>query len=308
MTIKPTMKNDIMFKYFFSKKGNEKYLECFLSSLLEQKIKIRKIIHDSHLEQKNHEDKYGILDLDVELENGEIINIEMQRKNLFNIEKRTSFHGAKKLTEQLKPGNKYENLKKVIIIAILDYSFIDLPEYINRTERVIKGHPEYKLNKIDATIKDMSNEYKLNNEVEYIYIELDKYRKSNPDMEKEINQWLAFLDMERGDLLKMAKNNKVVKEAIEEYEEMTDEELNKKIAEIKLFNDLEHGDALAFERRIGEEHGRKIGEELGKKIGKELGEKSANIKTAKYLLSINMPIKQIEKATGLSRNEIEKLK
>ena len=300
MTIKPTMKNDIMFKYFFSKKGNEKYLECFLSSLLEQKIKIRKIIHDSHLEQKNHEDKYGILDLDVELENGEIINIEMQRKNLFNIEKRTSFHGAKKLTEQLKPGNKYENLKKVIIIAILDYSFIDLPEYINRTERVIKGHPEYKLN----------------NEVEYIYIELDKYRKSNPDMEKEINQWLAFLDMERGDLLKMAKNNKVVKEAIEEYEEMTDEELNKKIAEIKLFNDLEHGDALAFERRIGEEHGRKIGEELGKKIGKELGEKigkelgekSANIKTAKYLLSINMPIKQIEKATGLSKNEIEKLK
>ena len=272
MTIKPTMKNDIMFKYFFSKKGNEKYLECFLSSLLEQKIKIRKIIHDSHLEQKNHEDKYGILDLDVELENGEIINIEMQRKNLFNIEKRTSFHGAKKLTEQLKPGNKYENLKKVIIIAILDYSFIDLPEYINRTERVIKGHPEYKLN----------------NEVEYIYIELDKYRKSNPDMEKEINQWLAFLDMERGDLLKMAKNNKVVKEAIEEYEEMTDEELNKKIAEIKLFNDLEHGDALAFERRIGE--------------------KSANIKTAKYLLSINMPINQIEKATGLSRNEIEKLK
>ena len=288
MTIKPTMKNDIMFKYFFSKKGNEKYLECFLSSLLEQKIKIRKIIHDSHLEQKNHEDKYGILDLDVELENGEIINIEMQRKNLFNIEKRTSFHGAKKLTEQLKPGNKYENLKKVIIIAILDYSFIDLPEYINRTERVIKGHPEYKLN----------------NEVEYIYIELDKYRKSNPDMEKEINQWLAFLDMERGDLLKMAKNNKVVKEAIEEYEEMTDEELNKKIAEIKLFNDLEHGDALAFERRIGEELGRKIGEEQGKKIG----EKSANIKTAKYLLSINMPIKQIEKATGLSRNEIEKLK
>ena len=288
MTIKPTMKNDIMFKYFFSKKGNEKYLECFLSSLLEQKIKIRKIIHDSHLEQKNHEDKYGILDLDVELENGEIINIEMQRKNLFNIEKRTSFHGAKKLTEQLKPGNKYENLKKVIIIAILDYSFIDLPEYINRTERVIKGHPEYKLN----------------NEVEYIYIELDKYRKSNPDMEKEINQWLAFLDMERGDLLKMAKNNKVVKEAIEEYEEMTDEELNKKIAEIKLFNDLEHGDALAFERRIGEEQGKKIGKELGKKIG----EKSANIKTAKYLLSINMPIKQIEKATGLSRNEIEKLK
>ena len=110
----------------------------------------------------------------------------------------------------------------------------------------------------------------------------------------------------------MKKDNK--------YEEMTDEELNKKIAEIKLFNDLEHGDALAFERRegikigeergreIGEKLGRKIGEEHGKKIGKELGKKSANIKTAKYLLSINMPTHQIEKATGLSKDEIEKLK
>ena len=37
------------------------------------------------------------------------------------------------------------------------------------------------------------------------YIELDKFRKQKPNMKEALNQWLAFLDMESGDLLEMAK-------------------------------------------------------------------------------------------------------
>ena len=78
------------------------------------------MIHDSQLEQLAKESKYGILDLDVELESGEIINIEMQLRNYNNIEERTTFYASKKISEQLGPNEKYENIKKVIIIAILD--------------------------------------------------------------------------------------------------------------------------------------------------------------------------------------------
>ena len=63
------MKNDIMFKYFFSKKGNEKFLKSFLSAILGEDIRIKNIVHDARLQQVAREDKYGILDLDVELEN-----------------------------------------------------------------------------------------------------------------------------------------------------------------------------------------------------------------------------------------------
>ena len=66
------MKNDIMFKYFFSKKGNEKFLKSFLSAILGEDIVIKNIIHDARLQQAAREDKYGILDLDVELENRRI--------------------------------------------------------------------------------------------------------------------------------------------------------------------------------------------------------------------------------------------
>ena len=79
---KLTMKNDVMFKAFFSKKENEKFLKSFLSAILGEEVKIKRVEHDARLEQLAQEQKYGILDLEVELENGEYINIEMQLKNI----------------------------------------------------------------------------------------------------------------------------------------------------------------------------------------------------------------------------------
>ena len=82
---KLVMKDDIMFKAFFSRVGSEKFLKDFLSAILGKNMKIKKVIHDSRLEQLARESKYGVLDLDVELDDGEIINIEMQLKNYHNI-------------------------------------------------------------------------------------------------------------------------------------------------------------------------------------------------------------------------------
>ena len=242
MAEKLTMKDDIMFKAFFSKKGNEKFLKSFLTAILGEEIKIKKIIHDARLEQLSQEEKYGILDLDIELENGEYINVEMQRKDAKNIEKRTTFYASKKIAEQLTVGAGYTKLNKVIIIAILDYSFINLPEYITKTKRVAEKH----------------REYELNNDVEYYYIELDKFRKQNPDMNEPLNQWLAFLDMERGDLLEMAeKKNKTIKEAKWNYEILTGDAELKRLEEIRLLSSLEEYDVLQAARQEGEKSGLK---------------------------------------------------
>ena len=115
-------------------------------------------------------------------ENEEFINVEIQLRDNHNIEKRTTFYASKKITEQLGGGEDYRELKTIIIIAILDYSFIELPEYVTETVRVAKD----------------DKEYEINNDVKYYYIELEKFRKQNPDMTKRINHWLSFLDMERG--------------------------------------------------------------------------------------------------------------
>jgi len=303
------MKDDIMFKAFFSRVGNEKFLKELLSAILGEDIKIKKVIHDARLEQLAKENKYGILDLEVELESKEIINVEMQLRDYHNIEERTTFYASKKISEQLGPNQMYSDIKKVIVIAILNYSFIKLPEYITDTIRVVKQH----------------RDYELNNKVRYIYIELEKFRKQNPNMKNELNQWLAFLDMERGDLLEMAmEENEKIKEAVKNYNELTGNEEVKRLAEVRLMAQLEENAALASARAKGEEKGLKEGVEKGLKEGvekglkegvekglkegKEQGKKQANIETAKKLLKLKMPIKQIKEITGLNEEEIRKIK
>ena len=286
------MKSDIMFKAFYGRKENEEFLQDFLESVLEEKIKIKKVMHDVRLEQLAKEQKFGILDLGVELEGGEFINVEIQIKNYKNIEKRTTFYACKKLIEQLGPGEDYRQLKPTIIIAILDYSFIKLPEYITETVRVAKEH----------------REYEINNDVKYYYIELEKFRNQNPDMTKRINQWSAFLDMERSDLLEMAcKENDKVKRAVENYEVLTGDEEVKRLAEIRLMSKLEEKSALDCAREDGIEEGKKIGREIGREQERrETIEKLRKI--AKKLKEQKMQTKQIAEITGLSEEEIEDLK
>ena len=266
-----------MFKAFYGRKENEEFLQDFLEAILGEKIVIKKVMHDVRLEQLAKEQKFGILDLGVELEDGEFINVEIQIKNYKNIEKRTTFYACKKLIEQLGPGEDYRQLKPTIIIAILDYSFIKLPEYITETVRVVKEH----------------REYEINNDVKYYYIELEKFRNKNPDMTKRINQWSAFLDMERRDLLEMAcKENDKVKRAVENYEVLTGDEEVKRLAEIRLMSKLEEKSALDCAREEGLEQGLKRGKkEIAQKLKKQ-----------------KIPAKQIAEITGLSEVEIENLK
>ena len=74
------LKNDIVFKSFFSRKGNEKYLTNFLSSLLKIKIYKIKIFEEVHVEKLFKEEKGGSMDLQVEINDEVIVNIEMQKR------------------------------------------------------------------------------------------------------------------------------------------------------------------------------------------------------------------------------------
>ena len=271
------MKNDVIFKAFFSRKENEKFLKSFLSAILGEEVKIKRVVHDARLEQLTREQKYGILDLEVELENGEYINIEMQLKNNKNMEERTTFYAAKKITEQMVKGKQYKDLNKVIIISILDYNLINLPEYITKTIRVV----------------DKNREYEINNKVVFYYIELKKFREENPDMKEPINQWLSFIDMEKGDWLEMAKKeNKEIEEAVEEYETLTGDALVKRLAEIRLMSELEENSALETAKNEGLE------------LGIEQGKKQNKIETTKKLLKLKMPMEQIMEITELTKEEI----
>ena len=155
--------------------------------------------------------------------------------------------------------------------------------------------------------------YELNNGVKYYYIELSKFREQNPDMTLPVNQWLSFIDMEKGELLEMAKKeNKKVKKAFENYEVLTGDEEVKRLEEIRLMSMLEEKAALEYARKKGAKEGLKQGHEEGLKQGHEeglkQGRKKEKIETAKKLLKLKMMTSQISEITGLNKQEIEKIK
>ena len=107
-------------------------------------------------------------------------------------------------------------------------------------------------------------------------------------MTNPLNQWLCFLDMERGDLLEMAsKENKNVKKDMENYEVLTGDAEFKRLAEIRLMSKLEEKSALLTAREEGKSEGIK--------------------KVAKKLLKEKIPIEKIAKITGLSEEELKEL-
>lgn len=71
---KLNLKNDIIFKAFFSRKGNEKYLMDFLNSILKIKITKIEIKEEVNLEQLSTREKGGRLDIQATLNDGMIVS------------------------------------------------------------------------------------------------------------------------------------------------------------------------------------------------------------------------------------------
>ena len=111
-------------------------------------------------------------------------------------------------------------------------------------------------------------------------------------MDLSINQWIAFIDRERGDLLTMAKqNNKVIEEADEMYNVLTGDAELKRLEEIRIKSDLEEQAALA----------------TAKQEGIEEGFEESQKETIRKLLDKKFSMEEISEILNMSINKIKKL-
>ena len=269
------LKNDIIFQTFFARKGNEEFLIDFLNALLKTNIKSIEIREEVNLERLSREEKGGRLDLQATLEDGTIVSIEMQLKNEYNFEERTTLYAGKVISRETERGTDYEDIKQIIMINILGFNMLDVEDYISET----------------AIVLDKHRDYEVLTGIKLYFIELPKFRKQNPDMNEKINQWLAFIDDNNKELIDMAENkNETLKKARIEMNYLTGDAEVRRLAELREKWEMDRVSAINHATRVGMEKG------LEKGI----------IKTAQNL--IKMPIEQIAKATGLSEEEIEKIK
>ena len=111
---------DFTFKRVFSYEGNEDVLIDLLEEILEIKIKWVKVKNPEILPRKKG-DKKAILDIKAEIDDGSIIDIEMQAQDKKDTEERASTYLTMITSEILDSGEEYKRLRKVIVIEILNY-------------------------------------------------------------------------------------------------------------------------------------------------------------------------------------------
>ena len=271
--------NDFIFKRIFGKEGNEEITKDLLSSILEDKIETIELNKEQTTDVDVTSDKIGILDVEVKLSSGTIIDLEMQVAKQRDIEKRLLFYWSKLYSSNIKSGEEYGKLKRVVIIMFSEFNLENLI-------KIPKYHTEWKLRE-----KNYVNQL-LTNDIEIDIIEmkkLDQYIKNGNKVEnKKLANWIKFLTNpdELGE--DIMENVKEIKMAKDELEKIRQDAHDKRVAELR-------------EKYIRDQKEVEL-------YGYHEGEKSKAITIAKKMLENKIDIKTIVACTGLTKEEIEKLK
>lgn len=205
--LKPT--NDEVFPILFNP-NNSDITKGFIEDLIGKKIKNISINSDKELQRNNIDNKKGILDLQVEIENNELIDVEIQIREKPSFENRLLFYGDKLFANSVKRGhNGYIEAKKTLIIAIIDYS-------IELTNNISDYITKYRY-------QEINHKFELTNMQEIDIIELPKIRKLK-NYSDVIAQWMLFLDDPNSKEAQEAMvDNEKIKRAKEVLEEISND-------------------------------------------------------------------------------------
>lgn len=268
--------NDFIFKKVFGEKGNEDILIAFINAVLKRTKKEPivevEIIENKQLTKELILDKTGIIDVRAKTSKGENIDIEVQLTDQGNMDKRTLFYWGKMYLENIKQGQDYTSLEKVITINILDFEFLGTENYQSSF----------------YLWEDIEKDYMLTDVVEIHFLELPKFRnkKDKDYRENAIERWLMFLekDISETTLKELMSLDTAIEKAEQKIEYLSSDE-----------------EAM----RIYYERERSLHERANMISSAE--ERKA-VEIAKNLLNMNIPVEQIALATGLTEEEINKIR
>ena len=287
-------KIDVVFQSLFSKK-NEKITKAFAEAMLDEKVKKITINDDKELFREKPEDKLGILDLELDINDSEKVDVEIQLVDRSNIQERLLFYFSKIYYNEVKKGDDYKKAKRVVMVAILDYD-LDLTKEIKRMET------KWKLREENA--KDLV----LTDKIEIAIIELSKVRAEyEKNKQNKKAQWALFInDPNTREVEEIMKENEDIEEAVVTVHKMTEDEKMRRLADLR---EKAIMDEKAI-RRKGYEDGRDAGYEDGMAKGIE-EEKKKNLQKmkdiAKNLKQMDITNEQICNILKIKKDELEKL-
>lgn len=115
--ISEEIKKDFVFKRIFGSSNNKDILKDFLEGVLNKKIDEIEVKKDATLDKISKDNKTGTLDVQAKID-GKNVDIEMQVKDEFSMEKRSTFYASKLILRSLKAGESYDKLPELIMMLM----------------------------------------------------------------------------------------------------------------------------------------------------------------------------------------------
>lgn len=280
-------KNDIVFQCLFNQ-NNERITRAFVQALLDEPIEKIVINNDKDLFRDTPDNKLGILDLQLDINDNEKVDVEIQLINNDNLQERLLYYFSKLYSSQVHRGDDYKDSKRIILVAILDYDF-DITKGMNEFESIWK-------------LCEIKNPEKiLTDKIEIHIIELKKVRniyEQNKGNKKA--QWMLFLDDPNSkEVQEIMKENEDVKEAVVEVHKMTEDEKLQRLADLR--------QKAIMDEKAYLETARRRGLESGFREGLEKGEKKKSLEIAKELLQRGMSKEEVAEIIHLDVKELENI-
>jgi predicted transposase/invertase (TIGR01784 family) len=276
---------DWAIKKLLRSKANFGILEGFLSELLGLDLKIINIIEgESNREDKD--DKSNKVDILVELENKEIVIVEVQVNTEHDYFHRMLFGTSKIITEHMRAGQTYSNVKKVYSVNVLYFNLGHGDDYIyHGTTYYIGVHSHNQLGLDEKQKALYQKDYVHQIYPEYYLINVNQF---NDVAKNTLDEWIYFLKNEE---IKEGFRAKGLLEAKEKLDSFKLPEQERRDYD-RFVENLRYQESMA---------------ESTYDSGKIEGEKNKTIEIVKKMKSMNLSEDVIQKATGLSVGEIENI-
>ena len=200
-------KLDVVFQALFGEEGSEGITKSFLEEILEVKILKIQLNINPILRRKKQDDKLGILDVAVKINENQNCDIEMQMIKQEYIKERILFYWSKLYIRSIAKGQDYNKLEKSIIILITDKNVPGLED--------MECHTKWK-------ILETKNKQKiLTDKLEIHIIQLDKLKENIND---NLLDWLMFLENPKSErVIKKMDENKALKEAKQKLDKLSED-------------------------------------------------------------------------------------
>ncbi|MEG0687343.1 MAG: Rpn family recombination-promoting nuclease/putative transposase [Hungatella sp.] len=199
-----SLTNDFAFKKIFR---NKKALTGLLCALLDLNAKdVRELeFPDTYLHGEYTEEREGILDVKIHLNNHEKINIEMQVRPYLFWEARSLFYLSKMFVEDFSKGCDFSELETCIHISILGFDLVEGEEFYSIIE-----------------LRDRENQRLYSDKMSLRVLYLNKLEQAKEcERETDIYKWAKMISAKDWEVLTaMAENDEYRKEALDEMEKI----------------------------------------------------------------------------------------